>query len=132
MFERLVERIFPTRASTQTWMILTLLLVVGIAVAAVGLYITFVLRSEVQIAYQQTMLQEANRVVSIVEDETIDRADLRSQRVKLIASRNDCLLVRNRDTCTDELKSCHPRGRGDHATGLNVKANQLCIHRETR
>ena len=48
MFERLVERIFPTRASTQTWMILTLLLVVGIAVAAVGLYITFVLRSEVQ------------------------------------------------------------------------------------
>lgn len=70
MFERLVERIFPTRASTQTWMILTLLLVVGIAVAAVGLYITFVLRSEVQIAYQQTMLQEANRVVSIIEDET--------------------------------------------------------------
>lgn len=50
MLERLVERIFPTRASTQTWMILTLLLVVGIAVAAVGLYITFVLRSEVQIA----------------------------------------------------------------------------------
>lgn len=69
MFERLVERIFPTRASTQTWMILTLLLVVGIAVAAVGLYITFVLRSEVQIAYQQTMLQEANRVVSIIESE---------------------------------------------------------------
>jgi signal transduction histidine kinase len=70
MFERLVERIFPTRASTQTWMILTLLLVVGIAVAAVGLYITFVSRSEVQIAYQQNMLQEANRVVSIIEDET--------------------------------------------------------------
>ncbi len=69
MFERLVERLFPSRASTQTWMILTLLLVVGIAVAAVGLYITFVLRSEVQIAFQQTMLQEANRVMSIVEDE---------------------------------------------------------------
>jgi len=69
MFERLVERIFPTRASTQTWMILTLLLVVGIAVAAVGLYITFVLRSEVQIAYQQTMLQQTSRVASIVESE---------------------------------------------------------------
>lgn len=69
MFERLVERIFPTRASTQTWMILTLLLVVGIAVAAVGLYITFVLRSEVQIAYQQTMLQQTSRVASIVEAE---------------------------------------------------------------
>ena len=69
MFERLVERIFPTRASTQTWMILTLLLVVGIAVAAVGLYITFVLRSEVQIAYQQTMLQQTARVAELVESE---------------------------------------------------------------
>ncbi len=69
MFERLVERIFPTRASTQTWMILTLLLVVGIAVAAVGLYITFVLRSEVQITYQQTMLQQTSRVTSIIEAE---------------------------------------------------------------
>jgi signal transduction histidine kinase len=69
MLERLVERIFPTRASTQTWMILTLLLVVGIAVAAVGLYITFVLRSEVQIAYQQTMLQQMSRVTSILESD---------------------------------------------------------------
>ena len=69
MFERIVERIFPSRATTQTWMILTLLLVVGIAVAAVGLYITFVLRSEVQIAYQQTMLQQTVRVAELVEAE---------------------------------------------------------------
>lgn len=69
MLERLVERLFPSRASTQTWMILTLLLVVGIAVAAVGLYITFVLRSEVQIAYQQTMLQQISRVTAILESE---------------------------------------------------------------
>lgn len=69
MFDRIVERIFPTRATTQTWMILTLLLVVGIAVAAVGLYITFVLRSEVQIAYQQTMLQQTVRVAELVESE---------------------------------------------------------------
>ena len=69
MFDRIVERIFPTRATTQTWMILTLLLVVGIAVAAVGLYITFVLRSEVQIAYHQTMLQQTVRVAELVESE---------------------------------------------------------------
>ncbi|MDA0683747.1 MAG: HAMP domain-containing sensor histidine kinase [Bacteroidetes bacterium] len=70
MFNRLVERIFPARASTQTWMILTLLLVVGIAVAAVGLYITFVLRSEVKVAYQQTMSQQTAQVASIIESET--------------------------------------------------------------
>ncbi len=69
MISRFVERIFPARASTQTWMILTMLLVVGIAVAAVGLYITFVLKSEVQIAYQQMMFQQASRVVSVLESE---------------------------------------------------------------
>ena len=69
MIDRLVERLFPTRASTQTWMILTLLLVVGIAVAAVGLYLTFVLRSEVQIAFQQTMMQQTLRVAELVEAE---------------------------------------------------------------
>jgi len=69
MISRFFERVFPARASTQTWMILTMLLVVGIAVAAVSLYITFVLKSEVQIAYQQMMFQQVSRVVSVLESE---------------------------------------------------------------
>lgn len=70
MISRFVERVFPTRASTQTWMILTFLFFVGIAVVAVGLYITFVLKNEVQIAYQQTMFQQVSRVSGLLEDES--------------------------------------------------------------
>lgn len=70
MFSRLVGRVFPTRASTQTWMILTFLFFVGIAVVSVGLYITFVLKNEVQIAYQQTMFQQVSHISSLLEDES--------------------------------------------------------------
>jgi|AP95_1055475.scaffolds.fasta_scaffold03005_2 signal transduction histidine kinase len=80
MISRLVERVFPTRASTQTWMILTLLLVVGIAVAAVGLYITFVLQNEVRVAYQQTMYQQTARVAVVLEAETSDEMRLERMR----------------------------------------------------
>ena len=79
MPSRLVERLFPTRASTQTWMILTFLFFVGIAVATVGLYITFVLRNEVQISYQQTMFQQVSRVASVLED-----ADSNANRLEKI------------------------------------------------
>ena len=84
MASRLVERLFPTRASTQTWMILTFLFFIGIAVATVGLYITFVLRNEVQVAYQQTMFQQASRVASVLEDassnaERLDQLDTMSR-----------------------------------------------------
>ncbi len=51
-------------------MILTFVFFVGIAVVAVGLYITFALKNEVQIAYQQTMFQQATRVSGILEDES--------------------------------------------------------------
>lgn len=68
MLNNLLERAFPTRASTQTWMILTFVFFVGIAVVAVGLYIAFVLRSEVQIAYRQSLVQQTMRVVALVED----------------------------------------------------------------
>ncbi|MCH8277011.1 MAG: sensor histidine kinase, partial [Bacteroidetes bacterium] len=64
---RFFERAFPSRASTQTWMVLTFLFFVGIAVVAVWLYITFILRNEVQEAFHQTTEQEALRIAEIVE-----------------------------------------------------------------
>ncbi len=70
MISRFVERILPSRASTQTWMVLTFMFFVGIAVVAVGLYITFVLKNEIQIANQQTMLQQVTRVSRLLEDES--------------------------------------------------------------
>ncbi|HAY35570.1 MAG TPA: sensor histidine kinase, partial [Bacteroidetes bacterium] len=60
-------------------MILTFLFFVGIAVATVGLYITFVLRNEVQISYQQTMFQQVSRVASVLED-----ADSNANRLEKI------------------------------------------------
>lgn len=87
MISRLVERIFPARASTQTWMILTLLLVVGIAVATVGLYITFVLKSEVQIAYQQMMFQQTARVAAVIESE--EDPSKRAERMNTMARFGD-------------------------------------------
>ena len=48
-------------------MVLTFLFFVGIAVVAVWLYITFILRNEVQEAFHQTTEQEALRIAEIVE-----------------------------------------------------------------
>jgi len=79
MISRFVERVFPTRASTQTWMILTFLFFVGIAVVSVGLYITFVLENEVQIAHQQTMFQQVSRISGLLEDE----ADTEERLIRL-------------------------------------------------
>ncbi|MFT4605544.1 MAG: signal transduction histidine kinase [Rhodothermales bacterium] len=59
--------VFPTRASTQTWMILTFALFVGIAVVAVGLYVTFVVGSEIDSAVRQTLYQQASRVAERIE-----------------------------------------------------------------
>ncbi|MBO6780885.1 MAG: HAMP domain-containing histidine kinase [Rhodothermales bacterium] len=60
--------VFPSRASTQTWMILTFVLFVGIAVVAVGLYVTFVVGSEIQSTIRQTLYQQTVRMAERVED----------------------------------------------------------------
>ncbi len=62
------ERFVPARASTQTWMILTFVFFVGIAVVAVGLYIAFVLRSEVQVAFRQTLVEQTLQIATLVEE----------------------------------------------------------------
>jgi len=66
-FSRLRHVFVPARASTQTWMALTFLFFVGMAVVAVSLYIAFVLRSEVQVALEQTMMQNLARVATTIE-----------------------------------------------------------------
>ena len=59
--------VFPSRASTQTWMILTFALFVGMAVLVVALYVGFVLRGEMQDATRQMLVQQAQRVASQIE-----------------------------------------------------------------
>lgn len=60
--------IFPPRASTQTWMFLTFVLFVGMAVIGVGFYVTFILRVQIQEAQQQTLVQQAERIALLVEE----------------------------------------------------------------
>lgn len=53
-------------------MSLTLLFFVGMAVVAVGLYFTFILRNEIQVAFQQTMSVHVTRTAQTVEEATSD------------------------------------------------------------
>ena len=73
LLKRLWLLVFPERASTQTWMILTFALFVGMAVVAVGLYMAFVLRDETREVMRQTLQQQAERIAEQVEGaETLD------------------------------------------------------------
>ncbi len=66
---RLNRFFVPARASTLTWMALTFLFFVGMAVVAVSLYITFVLQREVQVALEQTMRQNLTSVARAIDSE---------------------------------------------------------------
>jgi signal transduction histidine kinase len=67
MIDRLWRWIFPPRASTQTWMMMTFALFVGLAVASVGLYVIFVLRAETEEASRQMLYRQAERIALQIE-----------------------------------------------------------------
>ncbi len=67
LLTKLWSWIFPERASIQTWMILTFVLFVGIGVVAVGLYLTFILRTEIDLATQQVLRRQATRLATRIE-----------------------------------------------------------------
>ena len=60
-FSGVRELFFPRRASTQTWMMLTFALFVGLAVVGVGLYSSLSLRGQVREAAQETLREQATR-----------------------------------------------------------------------
>lgn len=61
--------LFPRRASTQTWMMLTFALFVGIAVVGVGLYFFLFLHNQVNDAARETLREEVERVAVQLEAE---------------------------------------------------------------
>lgn len=67
-----LDLILPRRASTQTWMVLTFFLFVGIAVVAVGLYVVLVLRGEMETAMHRTLKNQTERVVLQLENTSTD------------------------------------------------------------
>ncbi len=84
---RIAGIVFPSRASTQTWMILTFVAFVGIAVVAVGLYVAFVVRTEITVTVRQSLYQQAARVASLVE--AAPNEDGRAHVVREIANLSD-------------------------------------------
>ena len=66
----------PRRASTQTWMMLTFALFVGLAVVGVGLYSFFVLSGQVRDAARETLRQQADRFAVQIESERGQAAKL--------------------------------------------------------
>ena len=67
VFRSLRDSVLPTRASTQTWMVLTFSLFVGMAVLGVALYVLLVLRGEMRTAMHQTLRDQAERIAVQVE-----------------------------------------------------------------
>ncbi|WP_412067376.1 ATP-binding protein [Rubrivirga sp. IMCC43871] len=69
------ELVYPRRASTQTWMMLTFALFVGVAVVGVGLYSFLILQGQVRDAARDTLREEASRFAVQLEAQP-DRAAL--------------------------------------------------------
>ena len=56
---RIVGRMVPARASTQTWMMVTFAVFVGVAVVAVGLYISAEVKQELRTTLEQSLRRRA-------------------------------------------------------------------------
>lgn len=70
VFRKVGDFVLPRRASTQTWMVLTFALFVGLVVAGVALYVVLVLRGEMRTAMHSTLQNQAERIA-----EQVERAD---------------------------------------------------------
>lgn len=99
-FKKLTDLVFPKRATTQTWMILTFALFVGLAVLAVGLYVAFVLRGEAYDATREMLYNQAERIaIQIEQADTaeerveITRAISRLTDLRITIARGDTLLL---------------------------------------
>lgn len=67
LLKRFLRLVFPPRASTQAWMILTFALFGGMAVVATALYMGFVLRDDIRRATRDTLHQQAARIAESIE-----------------------------------------------------------------
>lgn len=82
-FGRVTAWIFPSRASTQRWMVLTFVLFVGIAVVSVSLYVTLIVRSEVEATLRHSLMRQALLIAEELEREP--DSDRRRERVAAVA-----------------------------------------------
>ncbi len=110
MLKKLWELIFPPRASTQTWMVLTFALFVGSAVVVVGLYVVLVLRGETEQAVRTMLRDQAEQIAIQVEREA--SVEERAQVVRDISRLTQLRIsVATPDTIIGDLSD--PRLRRD-------------------
>ena len=79
------ELVYPRRASTQTWMMLTFAFFVGLAVVGVGLYAFLILQGQVRDAARETVREQAERLAVQLEaqPDRASRLDLAQQIAEL-------------------------------------------------
>ncbi len=101
----LTNLVFPRRASTQTWMILTFALFVGLAVLVVGLYVAVILRGETHDATRHMLYRQAERIAVQLEQaesedemEEVALAISRLTDLRLTVATRDSLLWDLRET----------------------------------
>lgn len=78
ILNKLSRRILPDRASTQTWMVLTFVFCVGLAVILVAAYVLFVLSGEIESALKRQLIEQTDRIVVQVDQAptATDRRDV--------------------------------------------------------
>lgn len=77
---RVANLVFPQRASTYVWMFLTFALFVGVSVALAGMYVTFILSSQIRDAARDTHIEEAEQIARLIEE-----ADTPDDRARVIS-----------------------------------------------
>lgn len=120
------SRLYPERASTQTWMFLTFALFVGMAVVGVGIYASIYLKSEIDEATSQSLREQAvNMANAIAEansyEEALAVAELTSKQLNMrvaVKRADTTYLVSSehewiRDATILEEPRVHQRRRGN-------------------
>lgn len=79
MYTKLALWVFPSRASTQTWLILTFTVFVGVAVALIGIYVAAVVHSDKTEETERLLYRQAERAAAQIE-----QADSEPERIAVM------------------------------------------------
>ena len=96
---KLQELIFPKRASTQTWMFLTLALLVTLSIACVALYVLFIHGSQVKDAARSAYTAQAIQIANIIDEAKTDSAQAQAtaalsdaMQLSIVLARGDSVM----------------------------------------
>lgn len=118
-YVKLASWIFPARASTQTWLILTFALFIGLAVAAVGVYVTVTVRNDIEAATEHMLYRQAERAAAEVEQAETEAELMASMRaISHLADLHITAL--GRDSVLWDVRSGFAISRDTDTSGMRV------------